>query len=258
MIHTNITNKQKEILLHLYRFRFLNRLQLQQLLNHTTYKRINLWLKDLTEKEYTTRIFKRSWTENSTPAKYYIALNGIRFLKTQPNCKKEYLEKLYREKDRSEKFIDKSLFIANVYLKFIGDFKNDISNYKFSTQSDLTPKSIVSDIMPDFLIIRSNNTTKHFNLFQLFPEGTPRFAVRKRIEKYMTFLTEEDGTQLSANLHLIAQTDALHKYLTRHVERILQDESISVPIRVSTYDQIARHGIRSEDLEAQTGDTDEN
>ncbi len=249
MIHTNITNKQKEILLLLYRFRFLNRQHIQTLLRHKNKKNINTWLKDLTEKGYINRIFKRSWTENSVPAKYYIALNGIRYLKTNPDCKKEYLRKLYREKDRSQKFIDKCLFIADIYIRFLKDSVENITHYQFSTQSDYTPGSIVTDIMPDFLVITGNNNVKQYHLFQLFPEGTPRFAVRKRIEQYMTFLTEEDGTHLNAVLHLVAHTEALYVYLTRHTERILEDESISVPIRVLSYDQIAQHGLQLEDPE---------
>ena len=60
MLLPTITNKQKEILLLLYRFRFLNRIQIQTLLNNKDYKNINLWLKDLTTKNYTGKIFERT------------------------------------------------------------------------------------------------------------------------------------------------------------------------------------------------------
>lgn len=243
MLQTHITNKQKEILLLLYRFRFLNRLQLQQLLNHTTYKRINLWLKDLTEKEYTTRIFKRSWTENSVPAKYYIAKHGIRFLKTQPDTKQEYLKKLYREKDRSQLFIDRCLFIADIYLRYLKDSLHDSPAQSFYTQSDYTPTSIIRDIHPDFVILTGKEDTQHFALYQLFPEGVPRYAVRKRIEQYMTFLTEGEGSDLPSSLYFIIQPEALYKYITRHIQKLLEDESINIPIYLATYDQVAQHGI---------------
>ncbi len=245
MLQTHITNKQKEILLLLYRFRFLNRLQLQQLLNHTTYKRINLWLKVLTEKEYITRIFKRSWTENSVPAKYYIAKHGIRFLKTQPDCQPEYLKKLYREKDRSQQFINRCLFIADIYIHYLKDSSNKTSAHSFYTQSNYTPTSIIRDIHPDFVILTGKDDTHHFNLYQLFPEGIPRYAVRKRIEQYMTFLTEGEGTDLPASLYLIVQSEILYKYLIRHIQKLLEDESIDVPTCLATYEQVAQHGIKS-------------
>ena len=243
MHNTHITNKQKEILLLLYRFRFLNRLHIQTLLNHKTPITINNWLKDLTEKEYITRIFKRSWTENSIPAKYHIAKQGIRFLKTQPDAKPEYLKKLYREKDRSQQFIDKCLFIADIYLRYLKNSLHDSPAQSFYTQSDYTPASIIRDIHPDFVILIGKEDTQHFALYQLFPEGTPRYAVRKRIEQYITFLTEGEGSDLPASLSLIIQSEALYKYLTRHTQILLEDESIKVPIYLATYDQVAQHGI---------------
>ncbi|MDA1317406.1 MAG: hypothetical protein O3B87_05310 [bacterium] len=60
MLLPTITNKQKEILHYLYRFRFLNRIQIQSLLNHKDPKNTNVWLKDLTTKNYTGKIFERT------------------------------------------------------------------------------------------------------------------------------------------------------------------------------------------------------
>ena len=243
MQHTHITNKQKEILLLLYKFRFLNRQHIQTLLNHKTPITINNWLKDLTEKEYTTRIFKRSWTENSVPAKYYIATQGIRFLKIQPECKSEYLKKLYREKDRSQSFIDRCLFIADIYLQYLKGTSNNNPAQSFYTQQDFTPGSIIRDIHPDFVIRTGKEDTQHFVLYQLFPEGIPRYAVRKRIEQYITFLTDGKGSDLLASLYLIVQSETLYKYLARHIQKILEDESINVQIYLATYDQVTQHGI---------------
>lgn len=243
MQHTHITNKQNEILLLLYRFRFLNRLHIQTLLHHKTPITVNLWLKDLTQKEYINRIFKRSWTENTIPAKYYIAKQGIRFLKTQPGCKTEYLKKLYREKDRSQQFIDCCLFIADIYLRYLTDNSSNTSVQSFYTQQDFTPTSIIRDIHPDFVVLTGKVDTQHFALYQLFPEGVPRYAVRKRIEQYITFLTEGDGVDLLASLYLIIQSEALYKYLIRHIQKILDDESIDVHIYLATYDQVAQRGI---------------
>ena len=68
-------------------------------------------------------------------------------------------------------------------------------------------------------------------------------AVRKRIEQYLTFLTEGEGADLHASLSLIIQSEALYKYLTRHIQKLLEDESIHVPIYLATYDQVVEHGI---------------
>jgi hypothetical protein len=49
---TTITKKQKILLTIVFTFRFINSKQIQQLLNHKDHRRINSWLKDLTEKGY--------------------------------------------------------------------------------------------------------------------------------------------------------------------------------------------------------------
>ena len=40
-----ISEKQKEILKLIHKFRFLNRIQIQTIMKHKDYKRINVWLK---------------------------------------------------------------------------------------------------------------------------------------------------------------------------------------------------------------------
>src|SRR5579872_6629933 len=108
-----LTTRQKEIILLLAKFRFLSRIQIQTLLSHKTPAQVNLWLKDLTEKGYTHKIYSASFPENTKPATYYLSLNGIRFLKENTEYPQEYLRRLYREGIRSKEFISKSLFIAD-------------------------------------------------------------------------------------------------------------------------------------------------
>ena len=54
-----ITKKQQEIFILLYRFRFLNKIQIQAFLKHKNKKTINLWLQDLNEKQYLKRIYSK-------------------------------------------------------------------------------------------------------------------------------------------------------------------------------------------------------
>ncbi len=233
MIHNNITKKQKEILLLLYRFRFLNRHHIQTLLHHKAPTTINNWLKDLKEKEYIHRIPKKSWTENSIPAKYYIAKNGIRYFKTQEKCHKQYLARLYREKDRSQGFIDQCLYIAEVYVRLQEHTNTSSSSYQFSTQSDLTPGSIVHEILPDFLIINKTGKVPKFSAYELIKEGTPRFAIRSRIQRYIDYFQEEENA-LNVNITFICDKK-LYKFVNRFVTRLLdEDESIYIPLSVKS------------------------
>jgi hypothetical protein len=77
-----ITSKQQDIVELLYRYRFLNRIQIQSFMGHTDKRRVLAWLKDLREKQYVTWIYSTDFTEKTKPAIYYLGLNGIRYLKT--------------------------------------------------------------------------------------------------------------------------------------------------------------------------------
>jgi hypothetical protein len=75
------TKKQQELLKLLCKYRFLNRIQIQALMKHKDCKTINLWLKDLREKQYAEWIYSTHFAEKTKPAIYYLSLNGIRHLK---------------------------------------------------------------------------------------------------------------------------------------------------------------------------------
>ena len=121
-----LTKKQQEILRLLYSFRFLNRIQIQALLRHKDPKTINLWLRDLRAKGYVEWIYSTHFAEKTKPAVYYLALNGVRYLRTVtrkskdddgnivelPTYPSEELRKRYKEPTRSQTYIDRCILIA--------------------------------------------------------------------------------------------------------------------------------------------------
>lgn len=122
-----LTKKQQEILKLLYRFRFLNRIQIQAFLGHKDPKTINLWLRDLRAKGYVEWIYSTHFAEKTKPAVYYLGLNGVRYLRTltrtshdedgetvaSPAYPPEELRKRYKEPARSQTYIDRCVLIAN-------------------------------------------------------------------------------------------------------------------------------------------------
>jgi len=63
-----ITPQQQQILSLLYRFRFLDRSQIQQFMNHKNHKRILICLNDINEKT-TKAVIEQSWKHNTNPIK---------------------------------------------------------------------------------------------------------------------------------------------------------------------------------------------
>lgn len=204
-----LTLKQREILSLLYRFRFLNRIQIQTFLKHKDYKTINLWLKDLREDHYIEWIYSTHFAEKTKPAIYYLGINAIRHFKALGYDTTE-LRKRYREAERSQTYIDRCILLADCCLeldKARGEETNDVdywceywhfyeteadylrdSYYNFLTESDLRPSLCFSkEAWEGFGDPYSTETY----LLHAFDPTLPRYRMKKRLSDYVTYLDDE-------------------------------------------------------------------
>lgn len=187
MTQTKITNKQQSILTLLYRFRFLNRIQIQKLLRHKYHKRIIDWLNDLTEKEYIGKIYSTKYGEINKPAIYFIGINGIRHLKAL-GLPTNQLNRLYKEKEKSESLVSKHIYIADICLDM--QSKNDEkTKYLAATSSDLTDENykfhFLSELSPDLLIAKMSEGMRKYYILEIFEPTLPMYSIKKRIKNYI-------------------------------------------------------------------------
>lgn len=245
MLQPHITKKQQEILLLLYRFRFLTRKHFQTLLHHKDEKRINEWLRDLTEKNYVFRIVNTGSKDKTIPIIYGIAKNSIAFLKTQPACKKEYIRRLYKEDKKTKGFIERSLFIADIYMSLLQKYL-DTSGFMFYTQSDFTVGGIIKEIFPLFVYRKMDE--KPYYIAEIFREKTPRYALRSRISIYVNFFTKGEWikNEQSPNILFVCPNDELEQYIFKKTQKLLKDADLDLSVCVSTIDQIRKQGIEGE------------
>lgn len=222
-----LTTRQQDIIELLYRYRFLNRIQIQALMQHKDYHRINAWLKDLTEKQYVTRIYSTHFLEKTKPAIYYLGINGIRFLSKQTvvvggkdddandegEAREAYplteLRKRYREHERSEAFRSRSMLVAEATIQLEQKTGQKLS-YDAMTRADLTDRASgyhflteAEGLQPDLCIVKHEyeNRSKSTDtddgtitnyLLEVFDPGTPRYSVRYRIGKYIDYLKDDE------------------------------------------------------------------
>ena len=133
-----LTPRQQTILILLYRYRFLNRIQIQTLMGHKDYKRINVWLADLRENHYVEWIYSTDFTEKTKPGIYYLGLNGVRWLKENQAHPTQELRKRYRESSRSRGFVDQCVLVADCCIamnKKAASESNRV-HYLYATQAD--------------------------------------------------------------------------------------------------------------------------
>ena len=219
-----LTKKQLEILKLLYRFRFLNRIQIQAFLGHKDPKTINLWLRDLRAKGYVEWIYSTHFAEKTKPAVYYLGLNGVRYLRTLTRTSKdddgkveissvyppEELRKRYKEPTRSQTYIDRCILIADCcitleradteneaknkkirhYCQTEADYLLERSYYHFILESELIQPSLVfcKDRLNDKG--KEERTLKSY-ILEIFDPTLPRYRMKKRLGDYAKYLDDE-------------------------------------------------------------------
>lgn len=256
MTPQTITTKQKEILALLYRFRFLNRTQIQTFLNHKDPKRINEWLKDLRIKEYVERIYDKDSRENTKPSVYYIGLNGIRYLKTL-EFPGDQLKKLYRENERSESFIDQSLYVADICLDlgqkeeaiFIiitdSEYMSPDSPYYFLHENELDPNLVLEKEIKS-----GKKHLKKYYMLTVFEPTLPRYSIRKQIRSYFDFyfsnIWEENTKEDFPTLLFVCPSLSVLIFAKIFTKKLLDEyNDTDLQIKFTTKQEAVKIGIDS-------------
>lgn len=217
-----LTKKQQEILRLLYSFRFLNRIQIQALLNHKDPKTINLWLRDLRAKGYAEWIYSTHFAEKTKPAIYYLGLNGVRYLRKLTRKNKdgevlfayppEELRKRYKEPTRSQTYIERCILIADCAIALerenaANEAKGKKLRYYYQTEAAyLLERSyyhfvldIDDELIHPHLIFCQDKLNKDGKeeatlesyILEIFDPTLPRYRMKKRLSDYVKFLDDE-------------------------------------------------------------------
>ncbi len=202
----------------IYKFRFLDRIQIQTLMNHKDARRINVWLKDLVEKKFLGRIYTRKIPENIKPAIYYVAINGIHWFEGRRECNSEILARLKKEPYRSERFRNHCLFLAQIYIDLLKSSNLEFTLKTFETKVDIVNYEEILTPFPDAYItlIKQKGSTKKTNRYFLEAtgEGTPRYYLRHRIREYLDYF---ENHSTSTKVLLVCPNELTLKFLERFI-----------------------------------------
>lgn len=243
MKEQQLTKRQIEILLLLYKFRFLHTYQFQKLLHHKKPNRIKVWLKDLTEKQYIKKDYSPE-TIKKKPAIYSLTIKARELLKKRTECNIYVLNKIYREKNRSKTFVDHCIQIADIFLKLQSQTTEKIY---FATKNDLTGYNYFPDQLPDaYIAIKtSENTSRYF--LEILDENMPRFALRSKIRRYLDYYQsdqwEEQTNKPFPTVLVITSTDAVKKFMSRFIATTLEEEQVEINFQLATREEINKNGV---------------
>ena len=210
MLLPHITKKQQYILILIYKFRFLNRIQLQTILNHKDYHRINIWLKDLYIKKYLGRIYEYKLGEINKPAIYLLKAKGINYLRglnPEHGIKHTLLKRLAREHKKSQQFINQNIAIGQFYCLYLTYARDSNRTVKFLTIMDMVNHTILGSLLPSaYVKVKDKHRKAKRYLIEFLKEGMPRFAIRYKINHYLRYYQEQTWQELVADAGLIKDT----------------------------------------------------
>jgi len=235
-----ITPKQLEIILLLYKFRFLNTHQFKTLLKHKDIRRINSWLKDLNDKKIIFRIYSKKIGENTKPAIYCLDSASKKIVQDHKEINKIFLSRVYKEKNRSKEFINHSLFISSLYLYFLKLAENNNSKFEFLTKTTLL------NLFTDAYL---NINNKKY-LIEIWDKKEADFILRKRTKQlinhfvYGDFPKETDKD--SPTILLICFNEKAKIYLNSFITQTLNEEgNFPLNFLISSLEIIKNEGLEN-------------
>jgi hypothetical protein len=259
-----ITNKQQEIVELLYRYRFLNRIQIQTLLHHKNRKTINVWLSDLREKQYVEWIYSDHFLEKTKPAIYYLGINGVRYLRSTGNYPVVELRKRYKESGRSEGFISRSIFLADISIELAGK-TSESKRYVCQTAAEyVVPGSTfhfltkIKAINPDIVYTRQEDGVTKVYLLELLDAPLPRYRVKRRLKVYVDFLDygftewrKLSGEAKRPTVLFICPSVGELLFAKRYTRKLLEKalERKQIHIKFRTIDKVRETGLISKGWE---------
>lgn len=221
-----ITPKQLEILKLIYRYRFLNRIQIQSFLNHKDPKTINTWLKDLTNKKIIGRHYLNIIKENNKPAIYYLSNKSKAILLDEPEINPSSLKRVYREHLRSQKLMDHSVLLADFYFHLTEISKDQ--KLHFLTKVDLSSRDYLPKPLPDAYIAMQQDLEIKRYFLEIVDDSTPRFILRAKTQMYIEYCASDIWTTNTEHpfpkILLLCPNSIIKDFLHKHITRALEQE----------------------------------
>lgn len=218
-----ITEKQKEILKIIIKLRFVNRHQIQKLLHHKDTKRINVWLKDLVNKNYLGRIYSHKLLENTKPAIYFLNNNGITWARhnyltdftDEGYVEIKHIRKFYEDKNASKVFISHCVLVSEIYTQFKNyeylenkNKKNPSIEYEISSKTENWIEKLqdsqtieefnnIKQFIPDLFVDKKSYMGKEIKsntcfMIEVFNPKMPKYAIKHRIKQYIRLKEEKN------------------------------------------------------------------
>ena len=245
-----IKQRQIEILILLYRFRYLNRAHIQAILEHKSRSKILEWLNELKEENYIECEFDKKIA--SSPSVYSLAPKSRSILKDNPIVKPRLLGHIWRDKTYSEEFREHCLFLGDIYLSLISLAGKIGAELHYYTKPDLHGMEHLIIPTPDgyFAIEEKSGRTRRYFL-ELFDNLPPRF-LRTRLNSYFKYYDSDEWQNRTdkpfPEIIIVCPNERIKSHLSYYIQSKLEEDSELVFL-LTTRGIIKDQGLSSKSLQ---------
>lgn len=246
------TKRQKEILHNLYKFHYLNRNQIQTLLNHKKFNRIISWLNELTKQRYIARYFNRKFA--GLPAVYCLDIKARKELIDEEEISDSILNRVYQHKRNSNKFKKHCMFLADIYLSLIKLAEKNKAKLSFYTNTDLYKTKYLILPIPDsyFAIEEKSKITKRYFLDIFDPLASPKW-LHKRVIQYFEYFDKEywqkNTDKPFPEIIMVCPDEEYKKELERFIKKMMKRSISDLSFYISTWTKIKNEGMNRQTLQ---------
>lgn len=224
---STIKPRQKEILLLLYKFRYLNRKQIQPLLGHKHHRLIQEWLNELTQSKFIIQDYDNKLAP--IPAIYSLDNKGKRYLKKLSEIKVKPLNRIWRVTKYKDQLKTHCILLGDIYLSLLNLKQKNKIELDFRTKTELFGMLHLISPCPDaFFTIKdkTGNTRRYF--LDIFDDVPPVF-MRRRVKKYFEYYSsdewQDNTNQPFPEVILVCPTQRLKSHLNFFIKNKLSDDS---------------------------------
>jgi hypothetical protein len=184
----SLIDRHIQILKLLYRYRFLNRPQIQYLIAHKSFSRLSIWLNQLTRHSYIRRYYTKS--VHSQAAVYSLGTKGRKALiKTQdPAINKKSLDRVWREHLLSFQTRKHLMLVADTSIAVSALAETKKAQLTFYTKIDLQGLKHLILPLPDayFAISEQSGLTNRYFL-EIIDDFPAREKLIKLVWNYFSY-----------------------------------------------------------------------
>jgi hypothetical protein len=163
------------------------------------------------------------------------------------------IRKLYRDKDRSENFINRCFLLADATLTLRNKSIDGVI-YSATTESDYSNNAssfhFLCELNPALIFIKQKHTRMKYYLVEVLEPTLPRYSIRKRMRTYVDFYFSNDWENTMNNkpfpiILVICPTKALMIATKRYTKKLLEENQQPEYLHISftTTDEVTKHGI---------------